>query len=476
MGKQGEVWLLKNDNTILRYKVTGWEEIDGALTDISIGAGGAVWGIGTGGSATSDKKVYKWVNNSWKKQGGATAVQIAVDPDGKAWRVKASGDIHYGDSQGWTKMPGKAKEIAVGQDGSVWSLGKKAVNSNGHAVFKWNADAERWDKAATGTLSWIAVAPNGQPWGVNPPGKIFRGGPNPTPVPVPLPQPKPAEVKETAISWKRVTGKDAKDIAIGAMGDAWIVEKGNGNKPLYYRAFQDNKWVKAANGTVKVAAGKDGEAWMLKSNGHIYKGGINGWDRIDGGLSDIAVGANGHVWGIGKTAKNANGNYIYKWNGSSWTRISGYAVQVAVSPDGTAWVVNKKGNIYKRAGTSWSKITEGEKAKAIEIGADGSVWRLDIEVNKDGNSSIYKWNTGTSSWEKHSGVAASLAIAPNGAPWRLNTFNQVLMVPLLVLLIIQSRKSRMPVPTVMRRKLTQHGRLMMPVEKSLVKMRRSRKK
>ena len=61
----------------------------------------------------------------------------------------------------WEPLPGRAKDIAVGADGSVWIVGSGVTNGD---VYKWNGSS--WVLiGGSGVL--IAVGPQGDPWVVN---------------------------------------------------------------------------------------------------------------------------------------------------------------------------------------------------------------------------------------------------------------------------------------------------------------------
>ncbi len=69
------------------------------------------------------------------------------------------------------------------------------------------------------------------------------------------------------------------------------------------------------------------------------------WNRLQGGASDIGIGADGSMWVIGKDER-PGGFGIYYWTGSRWQRVDGAAVRIDVGPDGIPWVVNDKHQIH----------------------------------------------------------------------------------------------------------------------------------
>jgi hypothetical protein len=68
-------------------------------------------------------------------------------------------------------MPGLARDLDVGADGSVWVIGWGATATTDTTIYKWNGTA--WI-AVDGAAIKIAVAPDGTPWALNSTGAIFH--------------------------------------------------------------------------------------------------------------------------------------------------------------------------------------------------------------------------------------------------------------------------------------------------------------
>ena len=70
---------------------------------------------------------------------------------------------------------------------------------------------------------------------------------------------------------------------------------------------------------------------------------------MPGLLSDIGIGANGAVWGIGKFANApGGGNTVHHWSPAAWNWewIEGGLTGIAVGGDGAPWGVNNAGNVF----------------------------------------------------------------------------------------------------------------------------------
>jgi len=76
-------------------------------------------------------------------------MRIAVDPSGAPWVVNVNGNIYSRASGSWQLMPGLAKDIGIGADGSVWVIGTDPT-PGGYGIYRWNgSDWSRIDGGAT---------------------------------------------------------------------------------------------------------------------------------------------------------------------------------------------------------------------------------------------------------------------------------------------------------------------------------------
>lgn len=166
-----------------------WQELPGRATDIGAGADGSVWIIG------DNESPYKWNDQAYAwEQAGGKAARIAVMDDGTPVIVNANNEVFRLRGQNWQKLPGRAKDIGAGADGSIWIIGQ-----NG-STYSWNEDGYAWEQAG-GTAEKISVLPDGTPVVVNAKEEVFRlRGQN----------------------WQQLPGR-ATDIAAGADGSIWII-------------------------------------------------------------------------------------------------------------------------------------------------------------------------------------------------------------------------------------------------------------
>lgn len=168
--------LQPDDTAAISTLYDRWNIQPGLAQDISVGADQSVWVIGTSSGTAGDSAIFKWNGSNWDQaSGNGRALRIAVDPNGVAYVVNSGGFIYShaankDDPGGWTLVPGRAKDIAVGADGSVWIV-TTTQDTNGSAggflVAKRSGTPTNptWTNAAGATHALrIAVAPDGTPW------------------------------------------------------------------------------------------------------------------------------------------------------------------------------------------------------------------------------------------------------------------------------------------------------------------------
>ena len=178
VGPDGQPWTADQEaGNIYRRQEGSWVQLPGAGRDIAVGADGSVWIVGTN-RIGNDYGIYKWnapISNWNMIDGGG--IRIAVGPDGVPWLVNAAGQIfRRQEGVSWSLLPGLARDIGVGANGSVWILGTNQLGSD-FGIYKWNDAISNWDQA-DGAGTRIAVGPDGLPWLVNAAGQIFHAGPS----------------------------------------------------------------------------------------------------------------------------------------------------------------------------------------------------------------------------------------------------------------------------------------------------------
>jgi len=233
----------------------------------------------------------------------------------------------------WLRVPGDARDIGVGADGSVWVLGGSVYDNAGFEFFGdggdvdfglWVLEPDGWLEVP-GSGIRLDVDPDGYPWVINSNQEIWR---------------------LTALGWRRIPGR-ANDIGIGADGSVWALgttERQGGYEIFRYTGFG---WQRVHGTGVRIDVDPYGIPWIVNHDDDIFRL-INGyWEELPGLAKDISVGADGSVWVIGSDRREG-GYGIYRWDDYGWTRVRGSARQISVGPDGEPWVVNRDGEIYVR--------------------------------------------------------------------------------------------------------------------------------
>ncbi len=221
----------------------------------------------------------------------------------------------------WRLLPGLARDIGVGKDGSVWIIGTDR-QSGGYGIYRWIGSS--WRKVPGAALR-IAVDPQGAPWVVNDEAYIYRW----------LPDGR----------WQRQAGR-ARDIGIGADGSVWVI--GTDRQPNGYGIYRwtGSAWQRVAGAALRIAVGPDGMPWVVNDQDRIYRRQDGRWQSLEGQARDLDVGADGTVWVIGTIAE-PGGYRIHRWTGAGWQQAVGAGVAVAAGPGGWPWRIDVAGRIYR---------------------------------------------------------------------------------------------------------------------------------
>ena len=219
-----------------------WILDPGAATDISVGANGAVWVIGTN-TVPGGHGIYTWTGANWAAVPGG-AVKVAVGPDGSPWVINSANHIYHRSGTTWIGYPGAATDISVGANGAVWVIGTNTV-PGGHGIYTWTGSA--WAGVAGGAVK-VAVGPDGSPWVINSANHIYH---------------------RSGTTWIGYPGA-ATDISVGADGAVWVIGTNTvpGGHGIY--TWTGSAWAGVAGGAVDVALGPDGSRWVINSANHIY--------------------------------------------------------------------------------------------------------------------------------------------------------------------------------------------------------------
>jgi len=215
----------------------------GSATDISVGANGSVWIVGTN-KVADGFGIYRWNGTGWAPQTGG-AFTIAVDPSGNPWITNSTGQIWHWNGRVWVQYPGTANDIAVGANGSVWIVGTNKV-AGGFGIYRWNGTS--WAPQTGGAFT-IAVDPSGNAWITNSDAQIFHWN---------------------GTAWVLFPGY-AVDISVSTSNTVWIVGVNEvpGGLGIYY--WNGAIWFPVAGGAITIGADPTGNhPWVTNSTFQIF--------------------------------------------------------------------------------------------------------------------------------------------------------------------------------------------------------------
>ena len=260
---------LSTDDTVAISAIYDtYVQLPGIARDIAIGAGGAVWVIGT--AAFGDgTRAYRWNGSDWDATDGGGA-RVAIDGSGFPWIVGASGTIYRRSTSAsvntgtWSVLPGLAKDIGAGADGSVWIIGTNPV-PGGFGIYKWNGGG--WDAADGGAVK-ITVGPDGVPWVLNSSNAFFRRTTN----------------SPFTGSWQTLPGIST-DLAINTGNYLWSVgplNSGQANISVWdeqsalgtapaVSQWTPGKRMGAGGPNEAIAVTPSGSPWLVDNNGAIFR-------------------------------------------------------------------------------------------------------------------------------------------------------------------------------------------------------------
>jgi hypothetical protein len=231
-------------------------------------------------------------------------------------------------------------------------------------------------------------------------------------------------VSPSRVTWTKIVDA-GRDIAIGANGTVWRI--GNDPQPGGYGIYRLDgaDWTRIPGGGVHIAVDPQGNAWVVTSARTVLRFNGKDWTPVPGTAQAIAIGANGSVWAIGADAK-PGGFGIYRWDGRAWASVAGGGVKIAVDPLGNPVVVTATGTLHRYDGKQWTQIAGA--ASAIAIGPKNHVWILGTSGVSGGVFGVLTYNGKDWTPVPAPRGLTSLAVAPDGTPWGVNSGQEVVRI------------------------------------------------
>jgi streptogramin lyase len=387
--------------------------MDARALDLAVGGEGTVVILNAEGVAA------KWDGKrGWSPIAGAKGVRVAVDAKGLPWLVTAEGKILRHTGRAWQDLPGEAREIAIGPEGTAM------IATPDNELKIWRQVARRWDPVTEKpAVAALAVGPRGKPWVVSPEGDVYatdmfqakekeqkEKAPTADPAEPAAPAVPPETVTSTEpIVWQRVAGT-AQDVGIGAKGHVFVVDAvGN----LLRWSTRQRRFSPFGGVLAKVAVDEAGNPWGVDAAGAVHRFDGSRWRTLSRKARDIAIGADGSVF---VTDRDDGRLFQYTASDNRFRPRAGAGTRVAVDPDGVPWVVDDQ-DAVRRCATAGC-VPMGASGRDIAIGPDGTVVVA-------GTVSRFQPETGT--WERlpEGANAIAVAVGPKGRPWYVDTANAI---------------------------------------------------
>jgi hypothetical protein len=241
-----------------QWNVIGPVDPANPYLDVAAGKDGSIWRV------LQDNSIAYWTGTQWIPAQGASGSRIAVDPNGLPWVIDPSGSIwrlqastlaSFQAGTGvdkWDLMPGRASDIGIGGDGSVWVVG----NASADSLYKFNGSS--WDLLPSGAGPRVAVDNSGAPWVI---GTDNRG-----------------VWRYNGQSWTVLPQGDfttVTDLGIGAEGSVWITGTDAQSAPGVWRWNTANGWQRYRGSGIAVSVDGSGSPLVANGSSYLFMGKIN---------------------------------------------------------------------------------------------------------------------------------------------------------------------------------------------------------
>ncbi len=215
-----------------------WRRMAEGGQDLGIAHDGTIWLVGEKASHGGFELKRSNASHSAFRTVPGGATRISAGGASEVWVVNDVGDLYRRGRTDWEAVSGvKARDIAVGADGSVWAIGTEK-SPGGFAIYEFEVSRKKWDKVDGGGMR-IAVDAAGDPWVVNDVGAIYQRVDN---------------------RWIKRPGS-AKDIAVGANGSVWVIgtDAATGGNGIWHWNPSSDSWDnKKGGGGTNIAVGPRG--------------------------------------------------------------------------------------------------------------------------------------------------------------------------------------------------------------------------
>src|SRR6185436_601294 len=95
-----------------------WERVRGSAVELALSSAGTAYALDADGRAW---RRAPGPASAWSPLPGIFA-RIDAGPEGEAWAVDRDGAVHRFTGSTWTLVPGRARDVAIGAEGTVYIL------------------------------------------------------------------------------------------------------------------------------------------------------------------------------------------------------------------------------------------------------------------------------------------------------------------------------------------------------------------
>lgn len=389
VGADGAAWGIDNAGQIFTFntQTLNWQQVPGALSQIAVGANAAVWGL----NAYGDIYHFDPDTSNWDYIPG-TLTRISVGADGDVWGLNGANGIYHfqAATQSWQQIPGGLAQVAVGFDGAVWGI------NTSQQIFRFNPGTQRFEWVP-GALSQMAVGADGEVWGINSGGNIYH-------------------FNTLLQDWEQIPGTLAQ-ISVGSATNVWGI---NAFGSVYTFDVQSQRWQQVSGGASQISAGANGTVWSTNGATEVFNftqpiEQLERFDPVSGTLVTTAVASDGIIWGLNSS------NQIYNFNKltQTWTWIPGDLVRIAVARDGRAWGINAGEQVYGFDSSTGTWVWRNGQLSQVAVADNGDVWGI------NSSNSIYRYDAPSQSWVQVAGELAQIVLSDNGDVWGINSSGSV---------------------------------------------------
>lgn len=404
-------WGVTEQGVVMRFNGLWWEIKGTKVADVAGDAVGNVFIAGT------DGRIQKWepLSGNWRTMTGQAA-RIALDDAGAPWVVAPDARIYRFSDGKWQAMPGRARDIAVGSDGTA------IIADAEGAVRAWRNAEQQW-AAMPGIGGVIAVAttPNGGAWAVRDDGSLhatvlIRRDDVVADVPDQAPQPLAPQVQAPGI------------FAPSVVAPGIQVNPVTASAPRAETSQAPETQATTPSASSVTAGGNAGASQGGPSKSVSPSGGGGGsgdaasrtaqeelvFTDTRGTAARIEIGKDGSVFAL------ITGGTLKRWSNerNRFEDFPGQLVRLSVDNSGNPWGITGLGRVFRHNGQTWKQIF-GTTASDIAIGGDGTV------VTADAESALARYNPTSGRFDRIGGRGLQVAIAPDGTPWTIRSDNVV---------------------------------------------------